>query len=96
MSSVKAITPQPIKYIYDSISLKETQEPAYELLAPGGSLILLLALIVDKERLDKWKTVAQVYGSAHDPAQRDLSVSAYKRFKDLLESDDIKVSKQFS
>lgn len=95
MSSVKAITPQPIKYIYDSVSLKETQESSYELLAPGGNLILLLALTVDKEKLDKSKTVAQVYGSAHDPAQRDLSVSAYKRFKDLLESGDIKVSEQF-
>lgn len=82
----------PIKYVYDSIALKDTQEPAYEVLAPGGTIILVLPFAVDEAKVDKSKTVVQVHGSAHDPAQREVGVSLYKNLTKLLEDGHIKVS----
>lgn len=90
--SVKTITSEPIKYIYDAISLKATQEASYELLAPGGTLVLVLPFVVDAAKVDNSKTVAQVAGTAHDPTQRELFVGLYKNLTKLLEDGDIKVS----
>ncbi|KAI0783925.1 medium-chain dehydrogenase/reductase like protein [Irpex lacteus] len=89
-SSVKAITSEPIKYIYDAVSLKETQEPAYEVLAPGGTLILVLPFALDASKVDKSKTIAQVYGSFHDPQQRALGMGLYKNLTKLLEDGDLR------
>lgn len=90
-SSVKTITTNPIKYIYDAIALKETQEPAYEVLAPGGTLILVSPFSVDKSKVDKSKRVADVFGTAHDAAQKSWALSLYKNLTKLLENGDIKV-----
>ena len=90
-SSVKAITSDPINYVYDAIALKETQEPAYEALAPGGTFILVGTFAVDESKIDKSKRVADVFGSAHDVTQKTSAVSLYKNVTKLLESGDIKV-----
>ncbi|KAI0091061.1 medium-chain dehydrogenase/reductase like protein [Irpex rosettiformis] len=88
--SVKAIISEPIKYIYEAISLKETQDAAYELLAPGGTLILVLPTVLDEKNADKSKILAQVFASAHDPKQRKAGVKLYKNLTALLESGAIK------
>ncbi|KAI0091059.1 medium-chain dehydrogenase/reductase like protein [Irpex rosettiformis] len=92
-TSVKAITPEPIKYVHDVVSSKETQEAAYEVVAPGGTLILVLASAIDESKADKSVTVASTFGTAHDPAQRALGVGLYKNLTQLLESGDIKPNK---
>ncbi|KAI0091079.1 GroES-like protein [Irpex rosettiformis] len=89
-SSVKAITSDPIKYVYDAISLKQTQESAYEVLASGGTLILVLDFAVDEAKVDKTKRVAKVFGTTYDPAQNALGTSLYKKLTKLLESGDLK------
>ncbi|KAI0783908.1 GroES-like protein [Irpex lacteus] len=89
-SSVKAITSKPIRYAYDAISTKQTQETAYEVLAPGGEIILVLQFAVDEAKLDKSKRVVQVFGSVHDPTQKALGLGLYKNLTKLLESGEIK------
>lgn len=42
-SQIEKITRQPIKYVYDSVSLSDTQNTGLEILAPGGHLILVLS-----------------------------------------------------
>lgn len=89
--AVKAITSEPIRYVYDAIALKETQEPAYELLAPGGTFIPLLPLAVDAAKVDDSKRVVRVFGASQDPPQKALGVALFKHVTSLLESGDIKV-----
>ena len=89
--AVKTITSLPIKYAYDAISLKETQEAAYEVLAPGGVLILVLGFAVDKSKVDSSKQVVQVFGATADPPQRHLAVELLQILPGLLENGELKV-----
>ncbi|OCH90884.1 NAD(P)-binding protein, partial [Obba rivulosa] len=41
------ITSQPVEIIYDAISIPSTQNAAYDILAPGGYLVLLLGEAID-------------------------------------------------
>lgn len=93
-SAVKAITSEPIKVAYDTISLPDTQNLTYDILAPGGSLVLVLEQNIDKEKITKDKFVAQVFGNVHVPDQRKLGVSLYSKLTELLAAGDIKVSVQ--
>ena len=90
-ASVKAIASEPIKYVYDAISTKQTGETAYEVVAPGGTLIAVLDFALDESKLDNSKRVARVVGTVHDPTQRTLGVSLYKHLTKLLENSEIKV-----
>ncbi len=92
VSSVKAITTEPIKYAFDAISLKQTAKSAYEVLAPGGTLTVILLGAADEVNVDASKRIAQVVGTVHDPTQKTLGVSLYKNVTKLLENGDIKVS----
>lgn len=88
--TVKAITLKPIKVAYDSISLPETQNAVYNLLGPGGKLVLVLNEAIDNKTDDK--EVAQVMGNVHVPGQRKLGVSLYSKLTELLAAGDIKVN----
>ncbi|KAI0692524.1 GroES-like protein [Cytidiella melzeri] len=90
VSAVKAITSDPIKVVYDAISEKATQDEAYEVLAPGGSFILVLPFAIEESKVDNTKEVVQVFGSVHDPNQRATGVSLYKSLTGLLESGEVK------
>lgn len=46
ISEVRKITSEPIEYIYDAVSLPETQKLAIDLLAPGGRLTVVLDPVV--------------------------------------------------
>ena len=88
---IKAITNDPIKIVYDAISETDTQNASYDVLAPGGKLILVLPLQVEQTKLTEDKELVDVYGTGHDPAQRAVGVSLYKNLTKLLESGEIKV-----
>lgn len=95
VSSVQAITSEPISIVYDSISLEETQTPAYDILAPNGKLILVLESAIDQEKLTKGekqgKTLVWVYGAVYDQTQREIGLGLYKHFTEAFESGDLKV-----
>ncbi|KAI0783886.1 medium-chain dehydrogenase/reductase like protein [Irpex lacteus] len=88
--AVKSITSAPIKYIYDAISIKETQEPAYQVLSPGGTFILVLPFAIDKDNVDDSKVVVATFGWPYDPDQGDLGVGAFKHLSALIESGEFK------
>ncbi|KAJ3521239.1 hypothetical protein NM688_g9042 [Phlebia brevispora] len=89
-SEVKKITQEPVKIVYDAISLPDTQNAAYDILAPGGKFILVLPFSVDEAKRTDDKEVVQVFGNVHDPAQRAVGVSLYKQLTELLKTGDIK------
>ncbi|KAI0342588.1 medium-chain dehydrogenase/reductase like protein [Trametopsis cervina] len=88
--TVQSITSEPIKIIYDAISLKDTQNDAYDILAPGGTLVLVEDLAIDESKLTKDKELVAAYGTVYDPNQRALGVSLYKNLTAMLESGELK------
>ncbi|KAI0686767.1 GroES-like protein [Cytidiella melzeri] len=89
-AAVKSITSEPIELIYDAISEKDTQNVAYDVLAPGGTIVIVLQLAVEESKIDKSKTVIDVYGSPHDPTQWELGVSLWANVARLVENGEIK------
>ena len=89
--AVKAITPEPIKVAFDAVSLQETQNAAYDVLSPGGKLVILRPLAVDEARRAQDKTIVSVYGNVHRADQRDVGVGLYAHLTDYLTSGEIKV-----
>ena len=64
------ITNVPITYIFDAVSLRETQRDAFSLLAPGGTLVIVTYPYVNGGEDDK--KVRFVVGSFHFPQNRAL------------------------
>lgn len=90
-SAVKEITKEPITIVYDSISEPETQNVGYDILAPGGKLILVLAPAIDEKKRTADKELVSVYGNVHAASLRELGVGLYKNLTALLAAGDIKV-----
>lgn len=90
-SEVKKITSEPIKIVYDSISGADTQSAAYEVLAPGGQIVLVLPFSVDESKRSSDKEVVQVFGNVHTPQNRPAGVALYNNLTELLRNGDIKV-----
>ncbi|KAG8218887.1 chaperonin 10-like protein [Butyriboletus roseoflavus] len=67
---VAKITNTPITYIFDAVSLQETQQSAFSLLAPGGTLVVVTQPQVNGEEGNK--KVLMVVGSFHFPQNRAL------------------------
>ncbi|KAI0715804.1 GroES-like protein [Cerioporus squamosus] len=80
---------KPVEYVYDAISLEDTQALAYDALAPGGTLIIVLE---DRIPAEKKATAAAadskrvVYGLAnvHMPENREIGVQFYSRLTEWL------------
>ncbi|KAF7789614.1 hypothetical protein EIP86_000560 [Pleurotus ostreatoroseus] len=89
-SEVKKITSEPVKIVYDSISDADTQSAAYEVLAPGGQIVLVLPFSVDEAKRSADKEVVQVFGNVHAPQNRAAGVALYKNLTELLRNGDIK------
>lgn len=87
--SVKAITNEPVKVIYDNVAYPDTQNSAYDILAPGGTLITILPSQV--KNLIPAKDVIAPYGSPHPASHRSFGVELWQHISELLESGDFKV-----
>ncbi|PCH39331.1 GroES-like protein [Wolfiporia cocos MD-104 SS10] len=87
---VSRIAPAPIKTIYDAVSHPETQNLAYDLLAEGGCLVIVLANSVDENKRQDNKRIVNASGSTHaPPSNRVLGRSLYASLSALLDEDAI-------
>ncbi|KII89444.1 hypothetical protein PLICRDRAFT_53870 [Plicaturopsis crispa FD-325 SS-3] len=91
-SAVTKITGGPVNVSYDAISHADTQQTAYDVLAPSGILVLTLPQAL-KETEGKSVYVLRVFGNVHVPANRKLGVSLYARLTSLLSDGSIKPNK---
>lgn len=89
-NAIKAVTTTPIKVVYDSISTEDTQNFSYDILAPGGSLVIVLTALVDEKKLTEDKFVTYVAGNVQLPDQRKVGVSLYSKLTELLAAGEIK------
>ncbi|KAF8805430.1 GroES-like protein [Phlegmacium glaucopus] len=78
----------PIKYAVDSVSLADTQQAAYDLLAPGGQLAIFLGVAVKPV---EGKRIFSVVGFARHPPNVELLETLYHdNLERLLEEGAIK------
>ncbi|TCD67050.1 hypothetical protein EIP91_000612 [Steccherinum ochraceum] len=86
--AVAAITPDPITIVFDAIAVAETQEAAYNILAPGGTLIIVQDEALKAKSDDK--KVLRVWGSGHIPANTRIAKEFYEFLGDALTSGEIR------
>lgn len=80
----------PLTYIFSAVSLKEAQQTAYDLLAPGGTLAIVTENLVKEDETSQ-KKVLMVYGSFHIPENRGLGVKFATALTRWLAEGKIKV-----
>ncbi|OSX57544.1 hypothetical protein POSPLADRAFT_1174092 [Postia placenta MAD-698-R-SB12] len=80
-SEVGKITSKPLELIYNVVPLPDTQEIAFDLLAPSGCLVTVIPLA----KAEYSKRVVRVFGDTYSPAEnRVVAVSLYKALHGLL------------
>jgi NADPH:quinone reductase-like Zn-dependent oxidoreductase len=89
--TIKKVTSSPVNVIYDAIASRDSQLAGYELLASGGTIV-----VVDP-RLDHVKNVVEdkkiIKVSSDDPEFRR---EMYRKLNKLLEEDILVVSEHSS
>ena len=89
--AIKEITSEPIKFVYDTVSLPATQNLGYGLLSSGGILVVFLSPKVDEEKKTPDKTIIGSHGTGYAAPNRSLCIDLYNHLTELLESGDIQV-----
>ncbi|KAH8074798.1 GroES-like protein [Cristinia sonorae] len=90
IAEVKKVTGEPVKIIYDAVAEESTQGVAYDILSPGGTLVLVLPPKIDKSKITPNKTVINTFGTVHAEAHRELGVQLYSKVSDYIVSGDLK------
>ncbi|KAF8072213.1 chaperonin 10-like protein [Lyophyllum atratum] len=88
-SAIAQITSAPLKIAFDGVSLPETQQAGYDLLAEGGHLVLVLPDEI-KKREGKNVTAGFIYGVWELPNVRELGLVLHPKLSGLLEKGLIK------
>jgi hypothetical protein len=82
------IFPAAPNIVYDAIS--DDQEVGWKVLAPNGTLILVLPPKPELKSGENGKKFIQTYGNVH--IKRDIGRSLFAKLTALLQSGDIKAS----
>lgn len=85
------ITQKPLKIIYDAVASDETQNVAYDILAPGGALAHVKRDAIKAEKKVPQKKAFFVYGDVNISLHRKLGASLYSKLTALLEEGALKV-----
>ncbi|RPD59715.1 GroES-like protein [Lentinus tigrinus ALCF2SS1-6] len=78
----------PIEYVFDAISLPDTQSLAYDVLAPGGTLLIVLfeKIPAEKKKAGDNKRIVHGLGSGRVPENREVGVQLFSRLTEWLET----------
>ncbi|KIM40699.1 hypothetical protein M413DRAFT_11538 [Hebeloma cylindrosporum] len=88
---IKKLTNEPIKFVYDAVSSKATQETGIELLASGGQLAIVGPVSAE---VDEGKSVVAVLGLSRLPHNIELVETLYHdKIAGFLEKGIIKPNK---
>ncbi|CAL1717235.1 unnamed protein product [Somion occarium] len=90
IAEVRKITSEPFRVIYDAVALPETQDVAYDILAPGGTLVLVLYPAIDKAKLTPDKHVRMTFGIPHVLEFAEIDAEFFRVLPELLSSGEIK------
>ena len=85
------ITSAPINVIYDTVSIRETQEGAWALLGPQGRLVLTLPSVIDKHPGDR-REIVLTNGNPHMEENWETGRQLWLHLTRWLEKGEIQVS----
>ncbi|KAF7792661.1 hypothetical protein EIP86_003758 [Pleurotus ostreatoroseus] len=91
-TTIAEITQKPVQLIFDAVSSADTQNLGYELLSPGGTLVLVRLLLIPDDKITSEKRVTAVFGSPFLPDRRALSAEMYRQLTGMFERGELKAS----
>lgn len=90
LAEVHKITDTPIDIVYDSVGSADTQNAGYNLLGPGGKLVLVLpSALGDKD--EDGKKVISTFGSPFSPVNKELFTGLYAKLNTYLVDGAVQV-----
>jgi NADPH:quinone reductase-like Zn-dependent oxidoreductase len=90
--AIRKVTDNPIRVVYDAISLPETQSVAWELLADNGTLILTLPASV-KEDEGRGRKAVHTFGNPRAPQNQELCSRSWAAVEQWLSEGTIQPNK---
>ncbi|OCH89714.1 GroES-like protein [Obba rivulosa] len=92
VAQVAAISQASIEVVFDAISLAQTQNAAFDILAPTGQVVIVTPDQIDAARkaAAPRKKVVSVLGNVNAPGRREAGRSLYAKVTELLEEGTIK------
>ncbi|KAI0760989.1 GroES-like protein [Trametes elegans] len=89
---VVQIASGPLSAVFDAISLRETQNAAFDLLAPGGKLVTVLPPNIDEDRQKNanGRTVTRTAGIVHNPQNVEFGKELFESLTGFLDSGELK------
>ncbi len=85
---IHVVTPIPIKYIIDAVSVRQTQQMANDILAPGGYLQLVQA---PEAVFSPNKHIGFTQGLRFLPENQTAFTALYGNLYELLQREELKV-----
>lgn len=92
-AAINGFTKEPIKYVYDAISLPETQQIGWSILDAKGCLVLTLPPVVQEDEGKERKAI-RTFGSPHVTENKELCKGSWAILSQWLEAGTIKVRYQ--
>ena len=90
ISETQAIVQGPVRIVYDAISDPETQNLAYDIVAPGGLLVVVNPIAITGQTADK--EIIFAFGTVHLPGKhREFGVELFQRLSKWFEEGVLKV-----
>jgi NADPH:quinone reductase-like Zn-dependent oxidoreductase len=89
--AVARVTSAPLNVIYDTVSIRETQDGAWKLLGPQGRLVLTLPSVIDR-RPDDPRLIVMTNGNPHTEDNWETGRQLWMQLGRWLEKGDIQVS----
>ncbi|KAL0566505.1 hypothetical protein V5O48_015509 [Marasmius crinis-equi] len=84
---VKRITNEPIKIVFDAVSVPDTQEAGHSIVADGGDLVLLHPSAIKNP--SQGKKTHYVLGNVHPEVNRSFGRLLYEKLPEFLEDGTI-------
>ncbi|KAA1477141.1 GroES-like protein [Dentipellis sp. KUC8613] len=93
-AAVADITPKPISYVYDAISLDESQKASWEILSPGGTVTFTLLPKVGKEgEVVEGKRAVYVHANVNEKSNHNIGNALYANLTQWIEEGVIRPNK---
>ncbi|EIN12455.1 GroES-like protein, partial [Punctularia strigosozonata HHB-11173 SS5] len=89
-TEIRKITPDPLKIVFEAVSVASTQKTGWSLLAPGGTLVVLLPPVEGIVDGEDGKRIVAPAGNVHILGQKELGRELYKHLGQLLQDGSIK------
>lgn len=91
-AAIGQITTKPFDVVYDAVSFEDTQNIGYDVLAQGGTLVVVTSIHIAEEKRSAAKRITAIFASPILPDRRELSIKMYKHVPTLFASGELKVS----